>query len=128
MSASPMFGVVTVKRTRRRMPGVTPPSSTLQAAGERFSSRTSHCEPRMSERTMRLAPCACCAPLLVELSATATRTAAHSTAADKRILNLKGMYLLSVCVVEGSEPARRPGGRSPPFVRFESQENYRLLI
>src|SRR5213592_2305102 len=47
-----MLGVVTVNRTIVRMPGVTPPSSTLQNEAGRFSSRTTHCDPRLS-LTMR---------------------------------------------------------------------------
>jgi hypothetical protein len=87
-----MLGVVTVKRTSLRRPGLTLPSSTLHALAERFSSRTSHCEPRMSERTVRLGPSA--APPLVELIAIPASAAANSRAADKIILSLKGMYLL----------------------------------
>src|SRR5215213_4387813 len=128
MSWLPMFGVITVKRTSRRMPGVTPPSSTLHAAAERLSSRTSHCSPSTSERTMRLAPFTWAAPERVELNATAARTTAHTAAADKSILNLKGIYLLSVVVSEG---ARRRGGaaqESRRESRVESQGIIALLI
>src|SRR5687767_5436554 len=37
-----MFGVVTVKRSSRRLPGVTPPSITLQKFAGRFSFLTRH--------------------------------------------------------------------------------------
>src|SRR5205809_6794767 len=47
-----MFGVVTVKRTSVCVPGVTPPSSTLQKVAGRSSTRTTHCWPR-SELTIR---------------------------------------------------------------------------
>src|SRR5215207_1968257 len=117
MSASPMFGVVTVKRTSLRRPGVTPPSSTLHAAADRFSSRTSHCEPRMSERTVRLGPLA--APPRAELMTKAPKATAHSKAADNRILILKG-YLQSVCVVEGTIP-RAGRADSRRAVRHGSQ-------
>jgi hypothetical protein len=37
-----MFGVITVKRTSRRSPGVTSPSIALHAVAGMFSSRTTH--------------------------------------------------------------------------------------
>jgi hypothetical protein len=76
------------------------PSSTLHAAAERFSSRTSHCDPRMSERTARFGLCAGAAPLLAAPSVSATAAAAHSNVAVNRILFLKGMCLLWFSVVK----------------------------
>src|SRR6476659_5189521 len=56
MSWFPVFGVMTVKRTSFRRPGVTSPSIALQAVAEIFSSRTTHCEPSTSSRTERFGP------------------------------------------------------------------------
>src|SRR5215213_5681992 len=53
-----MLGVMTVKRTIRRTPGVTFPSSALHTC-PMFSSRTTHCFARTSPRTMRSAAAGC---------------------------------------------------------------------
>ena len=102
------------------------PSSTLHALAERFSSRTSHCEPKMSERTVRLGPSV--APPRAAPIAIAARTTAHTDAADNRILSFKGMYLLWLDCLRERAAARGEAfeGRRAP--RAESQEIIARLI
>src|SRR5215212_9132008 len=56
MSSVPIFGVVTVNRTSRLVPGVIPPSSTLQKLAGRSSVRTTQWSRRTSDLTIRFAP------------------------------------------------------------------------
>src|SRR5436190_12997854 len=81
-----MFGVVTVKRTRVCVPGVTPPSSTLQNVAGRSSTRTTHCWPRL-ELTMRSgSPFRSGVLFLLSPAKTGTATARASNRIDKRFI------------------------------------------
>src|ERR1051326_2324028 len=82
MSWFPVFGVITVKRTSLRKPGVTSPSVALHAVAEIFSSRTTHCEPRTSSRTERFGPFA---GVALPLGAGVSKVIPNATHKDARL-------------------------------------------
>src|SRR5687768_127719 len=92
MSWLPVFGVITVKRTSFRKPGVTSPSIALQELAVMFSSRTTHCEPRTSERTDTCGPSPGVAVLLEANASQAILPAKHmrKRITRDRILDMLG--------------------------------------